>query len=485
MTDGDRAQIARRFVEQVWGDSDRDVANEIVAADVVHHRRRRGERLGRSGLFQGLDMYDAAFGNRRFTQDDVVVDGKLVADRWTMTAVHDGDLFGIPPTARTITLTGMNRYLIDGGKIVEVWHDEDIQGMVDQVGGLPVPPSERAPWPPASARVYGLPGPQVEPDGSFWTIDPAPLPTVPRMSELIKRTDDPDHPWYFPPYPDDQQTRDEIQELKVLASLRDDPEALAAPEAAQPRLGICPFLQLRPQPLGAVYDLERAADEPVIATGRELARYFEGETPGLGHRHALNYLLAGMPWSPTRQGRIWMALDTAVYGGLLAAWHYKWFSGRDRVGYRPRPVEVDYRVSVLFNAPPNATGSGDGRPRQAPQPSPGTPRHPAYPSGHSTVAGAASEMLSYFFPDQSGLFDQLADNCGMARLWAGIHYRSDHERGIRLGRSVARAIIEQLEAGCVGPPQAGSSTDRPPTRDQVIERSEALRRCAQQATAPR
>jgi hypothetical protein len=27
--------------------------------------------------------------------------------------------------------------VIEGGRIVEVWHDEDIQGMVDQLGGLP------------------------------------------------------------------------------------------------------------------------------------------------------------------------------------------------------------------------------------------------------------------------------------------------------------------------------------------------------------
>ena len=137
MPDTDRMQVARRFVEQVWGDGDREVANQIVAPDVVHHRRRRGERLGRDGLFQGLEMYDQGFPNRRFTQDDVLAEGEYVADRWTMTAVHEGELFGIPPTGRTVTLTGMNRYLIEADRIVEVWHDEDIQGMVDQLGGLP------------------------------------------------------------------------------------------------------------------------------------------------------------------------------------------------------------------------------------------------------------------------------------------------------------------------------------------------------------
>jgi hypothetical protein len=76
---------------------------------------------------------------------------------------------------------------------------------------------------------------------------------------------------------------------------------------------------------------------------------------------------------------------------------------------------------------------------------PGTPRHPAYPSGHSTYSAAASEILAYFFPQHRNQLERLADNIGVARLWAGVHWRSDHTFGQRLGRFVARLIIQQLE----------------------------------------
>lgn len=105
-----------------------------------------------------------------------------------------------------------------------------------------------------------------------------------------------------------------------------------------------------------------------------------------------------------------------------------------------------------------------------PNPSPGTPRHPAYPSGHSTYGGAASELLSYFFPDYSEELDRLADNCGMARLWAGIHWRSDHVQGMRLGRCVARMVIEQLEQSCICPADGCPPPDPcalPPDDDQL------------------
>jgi membrane-associated phospholipid phosphatase len=389
----------------------------------------------------------------------------------------------------------------------------------------PPPTDPFGPWPPPPAPIYNLRGRQVEPDASYWTIEPCPVPCVVRVSDLTRYTDDPRHPCYFPPYPDDATTRQEIDELRELACLRDDPEAVFGGPPERRRLGLSPFMQLTPQPIGAVYNRLRRPDStvindvperadrascscaspspdhcapnrgdsfPVIRTGRELARYFEGEAPGLAHRNALNYLLRDAGLSPPRQALIGMALDLAIYSALAAAWYYKWSAGngevpgpcrpqgkrRDRVARRPRPVEFDYRVDVLYNRAVNCHGSGDGDRRQFPSPSPGTPRHPSYPSGHSTYSGAASEILSYFFPDYAGEFDKLADNIGMARLWAGIHYRSDHIQGMKLGRCVARLIIHQIARGCIvrDDPCAAADPhcrDMPPTDDD-------LRRCAGQ-----
>jgi hypothetical protein len=75
----------------------------------------------------------------------------------------------------------------------------------------------------------------------------------------------------------------------------------------------------------------------------------------------------------------------------------------------------DFSSAVLPN------GSGDGESLVNPNGFPGTPRHPSYPSGHSVVGGAASEVL-----------------------WAGIHFRPDREFGVALGRAVARIVLNQL-----------------------------------------
>jgi membrane-associated phospholipid phosphatase len=72
--------------------------------------------------------------------------------------------------------------------------------------------------------------------------------------------------------------------------------------------------------------------------------------------------------------------------------------------------------------------------------------HPTYPSGHSTVAGATSAVLAYLFPANADFFRSRAEELAASRMWAGIHFRSDNERGLALGRSVAKAVVEGAKA---------------------------------------
>ncbi len=341
---------------------------------------------------------------------------------------------------------------------------------------------------PCPVPEYALTGPQVEPDASFWNHC-AQLRLV-SIKELLAVTDDPGNAGYFPPYPDvctpdgQDEVRKEFEELLNLSKLRDEPCSLVSqgdcpnltewpceprylrPRAFGCRAPISRLFNLMPPALGAV-QVARLPGQQVIRTGRGLARALENETPGLFHRHALNYLITTRSWSPPRQALVWAALDVAIASALQAAWYYKWLSPRQFTSRRPRPAEYG-AINVLFDRPdelnPMYITCPDARPC-APVPgfSPGTPRHPAYPSGHSTYAGAASTILAYFFgndPTPNALtlglgfstigqeLRNMADNIGMARMWAGIHWRSDHEAGLKLGQVVACLVLRQLSSIC-------------------------------------
>jgi len=186
-----------------------------------------------------------------------------------------------------------------------------------------------------------------------------------------------------------------------------------------------------------------------------------------------------------------MTLDVTIYSALMAAWHYKWANianqqkDDDRI-FRERPSEyvartkvrrngngTPWKLQVLYDRRVDDDGAGDGT-LLCSDPnvfSPGTPRHPAFPSRHSTYSAAASAILSYFFPDQKTELERLADNIGVARLWAGVHWRQDHIAGQQLRRAVAELVREQLQDDPVvkapdGPPVPCDQTTAP-NLDQV------------------
>jgi hypothetical protein len=84
-----------------------------------------------------------------------------------------------------------------------------------------------------------------------------------------------------------------------------------------------------------------------------------------------------------------------------------------------------------------------------------TPPFPAYVSGHSTTSGAASEVLAAYFPRAARRLRAWAQEAAVSRLYGGIHFRSDNEAGLVLGRKVARAAIARYEAAAVERTAAG------------------------------
>ncbi|HVY30137.1 MAG TPA: ester cyclase [Polyangiaceae bacterium] len=55
--------------------------------------------------------------------------------RWRMEGTHTGELFGVPASNKKIFLHGHDLIRIDGGKIVELWHVEQLLQMMQQIKG--------------------------------------------------------------------------------------------------------------------------------------------------------------------------------------------------------------------------------------------------------------------------------------------------------------------------------------------------------------
>jgi hypothetical protein len=70
---------------------------------------------------------------------------------------------------------------------------------------------------------------------------------------------------------------------------------------------------------------------------------------------------------------------------------------------------------------------------------------PGYPSGHAAISGVMAEIYSYLFPDEKELFWKKAKEAAESRFQAGIHFRTDNEVALELGKKVAEKIIKKVK----------------------------------------
>jgi hypothetical protein len=50
--------------------------------------------------------------------------------------------------------------------------------------------------------------------------------------------------------------------------------------------------------------------------------------------------------------------------------------------------------------------------------------------------------MEYFFPADAKLFWQMAQNCADSRFYAGIHFRTDNEAALRMGKDLGKYVVE-------------------------------------------
>ena len=108
------------------------VIDELVAANFVAHVG--GTEQGRDAFGGMVRSYRDGFPDYHCVIDDQVAERDQVATRWTFSGTHDGELMGLPPTGRRVTVTGVAIDSIADGKLVESWLEMYAQRMLHELG---------------------------------------------------------------------------------------------------------------------------------------------------------------------------------------------------------------------------------------------------------------------------------------------------------------------------------------------------------------
>jgi steroid delta-isomerase-like uncharacterized protein len=129
--------LMRRYYDEVWQQGNMAAADALVAPTIVDHMPLPGQAPGRAGHHQAVMMILSAFPDHQFSIEDLVAEEDRVVGRWTMRATHTGELMGIPVTGKPVTMSGIDIARFANGQIAEVWHIEDVLGMMQQLGVIP------------------------------------------------------------------------------------------------------------------------------------------------------------------------------------------------------------------------------------------------------------------------------------------------------------------------------------------------------------
>jgi predicted ester cyclase len=73
----------------------------------------------------------------RFNVEDQVAEGDKVVTRWSVEATQSGEFLGMPPSGKTVNVTGINIFRIVDGYFVEGWHNLDTLRLLQQLGVVP------------------------------------------------------------------------------------------------------------------------------------------------------------------------------------------------------------------------------------------------------------------------------------------------------------------------------------------------------------
>lgn len=132
-------ELVRKFFEKGPSGGDIAAADALLARDFSLHVPLPVSGTGIEAINSVITSCRAAFGGLKVTIEDMIAEGDKVTCRFTARGVHTGEFMGVPPTGKDITMTGIEIFRIDNGKIAELWGEANLIGLAQQLGIVPSP----------------------------------------------------------------------------------------------------------------------------------------------------------------------------------------------------------------------------------------------------------------------------------------------------------------------------------------------------------
>lgn len=128
---------AQNFIEKGLNQKDLSAFEAYFSPELTDHALPPGLPSGLEGRKMFGSALVAAFPDLHVEVEDLVTDGGKVVTRYSVHGTHKGELMGIPPTGRQVSIGGIAIDRFENGRSIEHWEYYDQMGMMQQLGVIP------------------------------------------------------------------------------------------------------------------------------------------------------------------------------------------------------------------------------------------------------------------------------------------------------------------------------------------------------------
>jgi steroid delta-isomerase-like uncharacterized protein len=134
-------EIIRKYfkaIDEEGKTANAEILNDFLSEDFIEHDPAPGIPPTRDGWKQLFKMFAEATPGYHVINDLIAEDDKVVA-HITAYGKHVGTIFGIPATNKEFSMKGIVIWRLKNGKIIEHWAQNDMVGMMIQLGVMQPP----------------------------------------------------------------------------------------------------------------------------------------------------------------------------------------------------------------------------------------------------------------------------------------------------------------------------------------------------------
>lgn len=127
----------RDFIDGLFTKGDLGAVDTYLAEDFINHDPPFGVSPDREGMRATGAMMRAGFPDWHSELHDLIAENDIVVERFTASGTQRGEVMGVAPSGRIVSVPGINIFRLRDGRIVERWGRLDELGFLRQLGVVP------------------------------------------------------------------------------------------------------------------------------------------------------------------------------------------------------------------------------------------------------------------------------------------------------------------------------------------------------------